>query len=561
VHVTPHLRARVLAVIVPLAASVIVGPAVGDDANGIAVCTESGGQYGPVIVSDGAGGCIVAWHDLRPTVPANGVIFAQRVSATGIPQWATNGVALSTTGDLGGTGGPAPPAIDSDAAGGAFVAYGGNSSQPRAQRVNAAGAPQWGADGVQLTNASSTMRDPAIVRDINGAGGAIVVWRQDNGAGGLPDIYAQKVNAAGAIQWGPTGVAVTMSSMNSETLPALVSDGAGGAFITYFNGTSGCRIQRLNSSGVSQWPTTSLSGISNNRRPAIVADGSGGAIVAWASGNNGIFTQRVSSLGDKLWSPGAGVQLCTAGNQCAMIPDGAGGATVTWQDFVTASNYNIYAQRVNGSGATQWITNGVEVCFVQDDQLAPTIVTDGGTGAIITWYDGRMFSSGDDIYAQRIDVNGASQWTPNGLPLCTATGDQQLPTIAIDGAGGAFVAWQDGRSGTNDIYLQHLDGSGQALSVPGENQAPWSARTWPNPFLDRVQLAFVLPAAATVRLEVFDVRGRSIRAYAPGLLAAGDHVLAWDGRSSDGHPAGQGIYFLRAIGPGIALSRMVARLE
>src|SRR5258706_11097479 len=125
----------------------------------------------------------------------------------------------------------------------------------------------------------------------------------------------------------------------------------------------------------------------------------------------------------------------------------------------------------------------------------------------MTWYDGRMFSSGDDIYAQRIDATGASQWTPDGVPLCTATDNQQLPTIAIDGAGGAFVAWQDRRGGTtNDIYVQHVYSAGQALSVPGESQAPWMARVWPNPFLDRVQLALVLPAAATARLEVFDVR-------------------------------------------------------
>jgi hypothetical protein len=39
------------------------------DANGIAVCTAPGDQLTPVVVSDGAGGSIVAWHDLRPTVP------------------------------------------------------------------------------------------------------------------------------------------------------------------------------------------------------------------------------------------------------------------------------------------------------------------------------------------------------------------------------------------------------------------------------------------------------------------------------------------------------------
>ena len=559
-----NARARALILIVALAAPAITGNrAVGDDANGIAVCTAPADQLAPVVVSDGAGGCIVAWHDLRPTVAAGGVTFAQRVSATGVPQWALNGVQLSTTGDPGEPMGTAAPAIASDAAGGALLAYGGSSSQPRAQWVNAAGAPQWGADGVQLTTASSSMRDLAIVRDVNGAGGAIVVWRQDNGAGGIPDIYAQKVNAAGAIQWSSTGVALTMTSMNNETLPTLISDGAGGAIITWFNGTNGCRVQRLNSSGMSQWPITSLSTLSNNRRPAIVTDGSGGAVVAWASGNTGIYVQRVSAIGDKQWSPNnAGVQLCTAGNQCAMIPDGAGGATVTWQDFRTGTNYGIFAQRVNGTGATQWILNGVPVCTAQDDQLAPTIVSDGGTGAIITWFDGRRLALGDAIYVQRIDATGTSQWAPDGLALCTAADDQQYPTIAIDGAGGAFVAWQDRRSGTNnDIYVQHVNGSGLALSVPGENQASGMARAWPNPFRDHVRLALVLPTATTVRLEVFDVRGRSIRAYEPGLLAAGEHALTWDGRSSDGHPAGQGIYFLRVTGLSISLSRAVVRLQ
>src|SRR4029450_3488812 len=271
-----------------------------------------------------AGRARVARRRLRPPVASGGVCFAQRVNAAKVPQWTLNGVALSTTGDFRA---PVAPAIDSDAAGRAPVAYGGSSSQPRAQWVNAAGVPQWGPDGVQLTNAGTGMRDLAIVRDVNGAGGAIVVWR-GNGVGGLHGIFAQKVNAAGAIQWGASGVAVTATSMNGEAWPVLISDGAGGAIVAFFIGTSGCRVQRLNSSGVGQWPNTPLSSASNNRRPAIVTDGSGGAVVAWASGNTGIFVQRVTSAGNKLWSPtNAGVQLCTAGNQCSMITDGAGGAT------------------------------------------------------------------------------------------------------------------------------------------------------------------------------------------------------------------------------------------
>jgi len=202
------------------------------------------------------------------------------------------------------------------------------------------------------------------------------------------------------------------------------------------------------------------------------------------------------------------------------------------------------------------------VCFAPDDQLAPMIVSDGGTGAILTWYDRRFLSTGDDIYVLRIDAGGTSQWTANGQELCTAPDSQRDPTVAADGFGGAFVAWQDHRSGTNDdIYVRHVDGNGQPVSVLETGPDPSPARVWPNPFLDRVRLAFVLPAAAAVRFEVFDVRGRVARAYEPRILAGGAHALTWDGRLNDGQPAGQGIYFLRVTGPGVAISRRVVRLE
>lgn len=545
-----------------MCAATLVALLVGDaavvaaDANGIALCTAAGDQLSPVIVPDGAGGVIVSWHDHRPTAAAGGVTYAQRVNASGSPQWAANGVALSTTGDPGD---PLAPAIASDGAGGAFVAYGGSNAPPRAQWVNAAGVPQWGADGVPLS-LSATVRHLAIARDVGGGGGAIVAWREDNGTGGLSDLYAQRVNAAGAIQWGPTGVAVTTTNMNNETHPALISDGAGGVFITWYNGTSGVRLRRLNAAGGNLWPNTPLSNISNNNPPAIVSDGAGGVVVAWTG--PGIFAQRVNDSGDKQWDPpGDGVTLATTGNLLAAIGDGAGGATVAWQDSRSGTNYNIYAQRVNGAGAPQWTMNGVEVCFETDDQQSPTIVSDGGTGAIISWHDRRSGASGADIYAQRIDAAGASQWTPNGEPLCTAANDQEFPTSASDGAGGAFVVWQDRRSGTNyDIYLHRINPAGLALSAPGSG-ASLAARVWPDPFSDRVQMAFVLPEAASVRMEVFDVGGRSVRGFGTSHLAAGPHVLTWDGRTNDGRRAGDGIYFLRVVGGGFALSRSVVRLQ
>ena len=527
--------------------------ATASDPNGFAVSTAASDQTLPVVVSDGAGGAIIAWHDGRPTVAAGGVCFAQRVNAQGIPQWASDGVQLSTTGD------PNPPVIVSDGAGGAYVSFGGDGTQPRAQWVNASGVVQWGADGTSLSGTPSSKRDLAIARDVGGAGGVIVAWREDNGGGGTSDIYAQKVNSAGAVQWGGFGAPVVTTIMNSETLPALVSDGAGGAIVVWLG--NGARVQRLNASGSTLWSNTSLSAVANNRVPVIASDGAGGAVVAWAGG--GTFAQRVSSSGNRLWNPtNTGVALSTAGNQVTMIPDGAGGGIFVWQDLRSGTNYNIYAQKVNGAGTLQWTADGIPVCFVTQDQLAPTIISDGGTGAIITWYDLRSGTAGADIYAERIEATGASLWLGDGIPLCTAANAQEFPTIASDGAGGAFVVWQDMRSGTNeDIYADRVNPNGVVLSAPMDGDAPSIGRAWPDPFSERVQMAFVLPAAMRVRMEVFGVDGRRVRSFGTDDLEAGAHLFTWDGRADDGRLAGNGIYFLRVSGQGVALSRSVVRLR
>src|SRR5258706_15647539 len=46
------------------------------------------------------------------------------------------------------------------------------------------------------------------------------------------------------------------------------------------------------------------------------------------------------------------------------------------------------------------------------------------------------------------------------VALCAATGIQDLPTIAADGAGGAIVTWEDQRGGNYDIYVQRVSAAG-----------------------------------------------------------------------------------------------------
>ncbi len=103
----------------------------------------------------------------------------------------------------------------------------------------------------------------------------------------------------------------------------------------------------------------------------------------------------------------------------------------------------------------------------------PQLISDGANNTIITWQDSRDVA--DDIYAQKVNSNGEVQWTTNGKAICTANGNQLVPQIISDGAGGAIITWDDSRieedsgdddgddgddgdGGDNDIYDTKIPG-------------------------------------------------------------------------------------------------------
>ena len=425
--------------------------------DGSAVCTTWADQTHPAIVSDGAGGAIVTWYDNRST---NQDIYAQRINASGVVQWTANGVALCIA-----AGDQYFPTIVSDGAGGAIVTWydtrSGTNQDIYAQRINASGAVQWTANGVALCTAAADQYYPTIVSD--GAGGAIVTWF--DGRNGNNDIYAQRINSSGVIQWTANGVALC-TAINSQQNPTIVPDGGGGAIVTwedYRIGTADIYTQRISTSGVVQWVANGVAlctAANNQQTPVIISDGAGGAIVTWQDQRLGpgadIYAQRINASGVVQWTAD-GVALCAAASfqyNPTLVSDGAGGAIVTWQDYRTGTTWDVYAQRVNALGANQWTADGVAiVTTTPNEQVYPTIASDGAGGAIVAWED--YGSNPGDIYVQRIS-SGAVQWTPNGVALCTAAGDQIYPKI-VSSAGGAIVTWFENRSSNSDIYAQRVD--------------------------------------------------------------------------------------------------------
>jgi hypothetical protein len=376
--------------------------------NGVAICTATNHQFNPTIVSDGSGGAIITWYDYRS---GNNDIYAQKVNSSGTVQWTSDGVAICTA-----TGSQANPQIVSDGSGGAIITWldyrSGTNYDIYSQKVNSSGTVQWSSNGVAICTATNEQSYPTIVSD--GSGGAIITWRDYRN--GNFDIYAQKINTNGAVQWTADGLAICTATI-IQTESNIVSDGSGGAIITWQdsrNGNNDIYAQKVNSSGTVQWTSDGVeicTATGSQAIPQIVSDGSGGAIITWydyRSGTNyDIYSQKVNSSGTVQWTAD-GVAICIIASlqdNSKIVSDGNGGAIITWRDYRNG-NDDVFAQRVNQNGAVQWTADGVAISTATNNQhFPPVIVSDGSGGAIITWKDYRS-GTNYDIYAQNVSSDG-----------------------------------------------------------------------------------------------------------------------------------------------------------
>jgi hypothetical protein len=437
------------------------------------------------MTDDGSGGVIIVWWDNRNDVTTSSDIYAQRVDADGNIQWTSNGILVCNA-----TEQQAYPKIVSDGNNGAIIVWvdyrdGSNSATIYGQRINSSGVAQWTSNGVQLSSTSNGKREPYICSD--GAGGAIITWDEKATAGAYYDVRAQRVDVSGNVQWGTNGILVydDSSSPSNQEFPHVAADGAGGCVIAWEDKRDGSAYyiyaQRLNSSGALQWGSSGIllseATSSAEHNPVVICDASANSIITWADYNGtdyNIMAQRLNGSGTRLWGVN-GLTVCDAtGNQTDphLISDGSNGAIVSWTD-ARGSNKDIYSQKINSNGTVARTANGVVICDATNDQLFDSykykeIATDNSGGAIITWADKRSATSSTqpDIYSQRINSSGIVQWTNNGIAVCTASRGQWTPMILPDGSSGAFVVWPDYRNGSySDIYMQRINGSGTLTPV------------------------------------------------------------------------------------------------
>lgn len=159
----------------------------------------------------------------------------------------------------------------------------------------------------------------------------------------------------------------------------------------------------------------------------------------------------------------------------SLASDGQGGAFVTWLDYRASgplgNGLDAYVQHITAFGAIApgWPVDGIAVATGPGHQSG--VVTSDGRGGVLVVFDNTSVDYGD-LYLQRITAAGAVApgWPIGGVPIGTAAGVQYNPCMIADGAGGAFVSWQDGDElATTRARLTHVLASGQLAPGWPEN--------------------------------------------------------------------------------------------
>jgi hypothetical protein len=103
----------------------------------------------------------------------------------------------------------------------------------------------------------------------------------------------------------------------------------------------------------------------------------------------------------------------------------------------------------------------------------------------------------------------------------------------------AFIVVNDAPR-TGSVAVDHTNGL--VTQLPATPATLSFSAISPNPAVGRATLAFALPRDGSVRLDVMDLQGRLVQRLADGALPAGEHRVAWDGRTGNA-AAHSGVYF------------------
>ncbi|XOU95015.1 MAG: FG-GAP repeat domain-containing protein [Candidatus Kerfeldbacteria bacterium] len=408
------------------------------------VLSDSNGPT-PKVVGDGYGGGLF-FYKMSDQGSASG-IYAKRIDSDGVAQW--SGQVKAIVAQSGGSG---AAHVVSDSQHGAIVVWQDNRDEEYntdiyTQRINVSGEVQWTNNGVQVSHDQTNEGGVQVISDSNG--GAIIVWIKNN------VVYANRINTAGTLLWGTEGKAISETTYDFSGLEiskislALTEDGGSVVFWQDDNVIYG---QRITSDGERIWNSDVVVASSvkfwYGNQNVVISGSNIYVLFKEGIGNYGdLRVQKINLDGDMQWeNDGVLISDMVSNMHEMIISDGVGGLVVgwvSWNDTIT----KMYGQRIDQEGNLKWGSDGIGIIDISLSHYAPELLADGRGNVFFTTYAStdtpQMWS---DLYMQKVDVNGRLLWGNEGYLVSTGDGNRYRYSVANDGNRGIIVVWEDERN-------------------------------------------------------------------------------------------------------------------
>ncbi|MEO6776250.1 MAG: DUF4215 domain-containing protein [Kofleriaceae bacterium] len=302
-----------------------------------------------------------------------------------------------------------------------------------------------------ITSAEQTVTATGVTPAVASNGAVfLLVWSDGN------DIYGSRIDPAGTIL--DTIAISTATGVQSQ--PQVASNGSD-FLVTWTDGRNAdtdIYAARVTGAGLVEEPNglAIYSGAHVQDWPHIASNGTD-YLVAWhdANGDNDdVYATRVSAAGVVEDGGGLAIAATTTREWYPSVGSLGGSYLVTWEEFRDHVQGDLYGRFVAANG-TMSAAGGVLISGAPVQQLYAAIATNGA-GYVVAWDDTRSTTS-FDIYAAHVGSDG-SVAEPDGLAISTQANHQLFPAMASNGFD-YFLAWEDDRGNSKDIYGDLLSGS------------------------------------------------------------------------------------------------------
>jgi hypothetical protein len=543
------------------------------------ICNVNNAQLLPKTAMTSTGETYITWFDGRS---GNLDVYLQKLDANGNAQFAANGLLISSN--------PQNPwigqyDIEVDDDDNLIIVFpdkrnaGGSDTtvNPYAYKISPTGTFLWGANGVALSNTTSTYQlwpTASIASD----GSIFVTWWAEGDS--TSSIYTQKLNSNGVLQWANPYI-VQGVAPDKNIYPNNAPSDNGSVLVTWCFGPQGggsfvpdiktIFVRKVSGTGTAVWTdsifTETDPDIPPYVVPQVVPDGNNGAYFSWSYLRGPSLTsavQRVSSSGT-LSFPANGVAVSTNTNRNQVEPfmtfDQAGNIYSFWRETnSTQSFYGLSGQKISLAGTLMWPDTGLVLIPLTDTTAPLNMRASTFNNNIFVTFVRDTANNNGRIYGYSLDGNGNIVWGPNGISTVASTKYDMVSTI--NSSGMSIYVWSDNRSSGNTgvgVWAQNVKSDGTIgpvgiIQISSEIPEKFSlSQNYPNPFNPSTKINFDIAVSGNVKLTVIDMLGREVSTLVNSKMEPGTYTADFNAEGLT-----SGVYFYRLEkGSFIETKRMV----